>query len=133
MGMVAEIAAGGQITPAYYPDAAPGFRSALVRWAIGSNVPDAERSQLLDTALKEARLRDSLTLVNLFRHADSEAERARIFDRLNQLVPAPADVKRADVVSGVHNAVNPWWPEIYRSMNLTPLVKKGAIKLNWYP
>jgi len=132
-GMVAEIASGGLLTPAYYPDATPDFRAALIRWSLVNNLSDAERAQLLDTILKAARLRDSLTLVNLFRRANSDSERARIFDRLNQLVPAPPEVKREDVISGVHNAVNPWWDEIYRALDLTPFVKQGPLKLNWYP
>ena len=131
-GMVAEIASTGLLTPAYYPDASPEFRAALIRWSLES-LGDVERSRLLDTVLKSARLRDSLTLVNLFRRAQSNAERASIFDRLNQLVPAPPTVKSVDVVAGVHNAVNPWWAEIYHALDLAPLVKKGALPLKWYP
>jgi hypothetical protein len=130
--MVAEIS-GGRLTPAYYPDAAPEFRAALVRWSLVNTVGDAERSQLLETVLKHARLRDSLTLINLFRRANSDSERGRIFDRLNQLAPAPPEVKRQDVVSGVQAALNPWWPEVYHALDLTPFIKKGPLKLNWYP
>ena len=132
-GMVAEIAAGGRITPAYYPDADQGFRESLVRWSLVEGMSAGERLQLLDTLLKEARLRDSLTLVNLFFRAQSPAERARIFDRLNQFVPAPPEVKREDVVAGIHSAVNPWWPAVYDALNLVPFQKKGPLNLNWYP
>jgi len=87
----------------------------------------------LKQLLSEARLRDSLTLVNLFFRAHSADERARIFDRLNVLVPAPAQVKREDVVAGINSAVSPWWPEVYHALNLVPFQKKGPLNLNWYP
>lgn len=132
-GMVAEIASGGLITPAYYPDATQSFRESLVRWSVSDTMTDPERLQLLDTLLKEARLRDSMTLVNLFFRTHSSAERAHLFDRLNQLVPAPPEVKRDDVVSGSFNAVGPWWPEIYKALNLVPFTKSGPLRINGYP
>ncbi len=132
-GMVAEIAAGGLITPAYYPDASPEFRKALVTWSLNGNLTDKKRADLLNEVLSAARLRDALTLVNLFRRTNSADERARVFDRLNRFVPAPANVKREDVISGVHNAVEPWWPEIYHALNLVPFVKNGPLRLNGYP
>ncbi len=132
-GMVAEIDAAGLITPAYYPDATPAFQKALVTWSLSNEVSEKQRAELLRTVLTEARLRDALTIVNLFRRANTADERARIFDRLNQLVPAPATVKREDVVSGVHNAVEPWWPEIYHALNLVPFVKNGPMRINAYP
>jgi hypothetical protein len=132
-GMVAEIAPGGRITPAYYPDATAAYSEALVRWSLDPNLRAEERSKALDTLLREARLRDSLTLVNLFSRANSSSERERIFDRLNQLVPAPADVNRGDVSAGVRGAVNAWWPEVYRALNIVPFAKKGPLKLDWYP
>jgi len=132
-GMVADIAAGGAITPAYYPDATQAFRESLVPWSLGVTMNASERMQLLDRLLKEARLQDSLTLVNLFFRAQSSAERAHIFDRLNQLVPAPPEIKRDDVVAGNNSAVSPWWPEVYRALNVVPFQKKGPLKLNWYP
>jgi hypothetical protein len=132
-GMVAEIAADGRLTPAYYPDATPEFRAALVRWSLVKELGEADRAQLLDIVLKDARLHDSLTLVNLFRHADSSSERTRIFDRLSQFVPAPKDLNREAVIAGTQGATDPWWPEIYNALHLTPFVKKGTMNLNWYP
>ena len=132
-GMVAEIAPDGRITPAYYPDASAGLRKALVSWSLDTQLTAKQRAELLNEILTEARLRDALTVINMFRRADSAEERARIFDRLNQLVPAPAGVNREDVISGVHNAVEPWWPEIYHALNLVPFVKKGPLRINAYP
>ncbi len=132
-GMVAEIAAGGLLTPPYYPDATPAFQKALVTWSLNHAVSEAQRPELLNTVLTEARLRDAFTLLNLFRRADSSDERARIFDRLNQLVPAPPVVKRDDVIRGVHNAVDPWWAEVYKALNLVPFVKSGPLRINAYP
>ena len=133
MGMVAEIAADGRLTPAYYPDASAEFRAALIRWALEQNLGTTERTQLLDTVLRSARLRDALTVVNLFRRTNSPEERARIFVRLNELVPAPENVHRNDVIDGAWNAVDPWWPEVYKALNLVPFVKNGPLKLNGYP
>ena len=132
-GMVAEIAPDGSITPAYYPDSSQAFQKALVAWSLNRDLSDQQRSDLLNTLLHEARLRDALTMVNLFQRARSVDERGRIFDGLNQLVPAPATVKRDDVVNGVHNAVEPWWPAVYKAMNLVPFVKNGPLKINAYP
>ena len=132
-GMMAEIAPSGLLTPAYYPDATTTFRKALVTWSLNHDVTEKQRAELLNSVLAEARLRDALTVVNLFRRTNSADERARIFDRLNQLVPAPATVKREDVVSGVHNAVEPWWPEVYHALNLVPFVKNGPLRINAYP
>ena len=132
-GMVAEIAPSGLLSPAYYPDASPEFRTALIGWSLDSHLTDNERAQLLGTVLSNARLRDALTIVNLFRRTNSETERARIFDRLNQLVPAPPTVHRQDVIDDQWNAVDPWWPAVYKALNLVPFVKNGPLKLNGYP
>ena len=70
--MVAEIAPGGLITPAYFPDATASFRKALIVWSTNDQLNTQQRSDLLKQVLKEARLQDALTLVNLFRRANSE-------------------------------------------------------------
>ena len=132
-GMVAEIAPGGLITPAYYPDATEGFRTALISWSLDASLNPQKRAERLEQVLRDARLQDSLTLVNLFRRANSESERVMIFDRLNQLVPAPAGVERDDVIADRRNAVASWWPAIYEAMHLVPFQKKGPLKLGWYP
>ncbi len=132
-GMVAEIARGGLITPAYYPDASPAFREALITWSLWAQMGDTFFPHALDTVLRDARRRDALTIVNLFRRTYSADERARIFDRLNQLVPAPAAVNRAEVIAGDLGATNAWWPEIYKALGLTPFVKTEPLKLNGYP
>lgn len=132
-GMVAEIAPGGLITPAYHPDATTSFKKALIVWSTDDQLTSQQRSDLLRQVLNEARHQDSLTIVNLFRRANSDNERAMIFDRLNQLVPAPAGINRDDVIADKHNALNPWWPAVYDALHLVPFQKTGPLKLNWYP
>lgn len=132
-GMVAEIAPGGRMTPPYDPDASPVFRKALIAWSTNDQLNAQQRADELKHVLSEARVQDSLTLVNLFKFAHAADERTQIFDRLNQLVPAPKGVNREDVVSDRHNAVEPWWPAVYDALHLVPFQKTGPLKLGWYP
>lgn len=132
-GMVAEIAPGGRLTPPYYPNTSPTFQKSLTVWSTDELLNPQQRSDLLRQVLKEARLQDSFTLVNLFRRATSENERAMIFDRLNEFVPAPATITRDDVVADRHNALDPWWPAVYDALHLVPFQKKTSLKLGWYP
>jgi hypothetical protein len=77
----------GPGTP-YFADASESLQQALAAFDFeggGANV--------LDTVLKEARVRDTLTLWHLLSRVDP-AERVRVFDRMVELVPLPASVSR---------------------------------------
>lgn len=57
------------------------------------------RAAALDTVLREARKEDALTLWHLLVRV-SEDEKARVFDRMAQLVPPPAGVTREGILRG---------------------------------
>jgi ferric-dicitrate binding protein FerR (iron transport regulator) len=95
----------------YFEDASPEFRHAL--HIVNFDLSDpASRSAGLTTVLAEARPRDALTLLNLFRRVPQE-ERGRLFDRLAQLLPPPPGVDRQAAIDGDYNTLNPWWPELH--------------------
>ncbi len=129
-GAEARIASRGRITPAYFLDAAPAFRSALARFAL-EDLSAHERLATLRQVLSSARQRDALTLLNLFRISEPD-ERAMIFDRLNALVPAPADVDREGVIAGDLGAAGAWWPVVIHALGLEQIKKKGPLNLTPY-
>lgn len=77
----------GPGTP-YFADASEGLQQALAAFDSGGGGPDT-----LETVLRQARVRDTLTLWHLLSRVDS-AERVRVFDRMVGLVPLPASVSR---------------------------------------
>ena len=82
----------------------------------------------LDTILRKARRKDAFTLLNLLPRAENADERARIFDRLNALVPAPANITREAVRDrwsmGTGDA---WWPPVLKASGLTAIKKKRPV------
>lgn len=99
----------GPGTP-YFEDASETFRTALAQLDLNSNeAPEGTkvRAAALDVILAESRPRDALTLWHLLVRI-SNAERARVYDRLAELVPPPAGVTREGILSGA--------PETQRGM-----------------
>ena len=101
-GASARIAANGRLSPPVFDDASAEFKSAI---AAGN----------LTLALGLARRRDALTLINLFRNA-SEQQRVQIFNRLNELVPAPPGV--------TPDWIEPWWPLVMKASGVNAIKKK---------
>ncbi len=130
-GAQAEVRSGGRITPAFYSDATTGFRSALERFALGTDLPRTEREQALSVMLAEARQRDAYTLISLFRRSTRE-ERLMLFDRLNELVPAPAGVDRGLVAAGDLRTLNPWWEAVRHALALSTIKKNKPLNLGVY-
>jgi hypothetical protein len=130
-GAEAQIRAGGRLTPAYFSDASPTFKALLVQLAIGDDQPQAARLKALGTLLAEARVRDAYTLINLFRRSTRE-ERLLVYDRLTQLVPAPAGVAHDAVADGDLRVLSPWWEAVYDALGLRRINKKGGLNLNMY-
>jgi len=99
----------GPGTP-YFQDASESFRTALSKFdAPGS--PDAERSSALQVVLAQSRPRDSLTLWHLlWRVPDSD--RGRVYERLNQLVPAPAGVTQEGILRLDRQMLDLWWNQL---------------------
>jgi hypothetical protein len=82
-----------------YADAGAEFRAAveaLDRGVYADNV---------SVLLRDARQRDALTLWHLLvRRSD-----VRVYDRLAELAPPPADMDQAEVLAGNRDALDRWW------------------------
>jgi hypothetical protein len=113
-GASASITIDGQLTAPVFDDAAPRFRAS---------VRDFARSHDVATIVSLARTRDALTLLNLFRSATPE-ESVILYDRLNQLVPAPASIVREDVRDWRPDVTEQWWPAVLRATGVPALKKK---------
>jgi hypothetical protein len=129
-GAVATIGGPGLITPAYFPDATVGFKDALRTYAF-TPTGDATRRAALDVLVRDARLMDAYTLINLFRLSDQD-ERTRIFARLNELVPAPSTVSRDALIDGDLMPLNAWWPVVLDKLGLLQIRKTAALNLGEY-
>lgn len=98
------------------------FKQALLDFSF-SDTGSAYHRAALETVLRDSRQRDALTLLNLFPHANVE-ERLLIFDRLNQLVPAPPSITRQNARDWEINSMNDWWPLVEKRLGLSA-IKKG--------
>jgi len=95
----------GPDTPAF-DDAAPAFRAAVEAFDTGDASPET-----LDLILRAARVRDTLTLWHLVSRV-SAADRARVVDRICELVPLPATLSRDQLVELVPSAMTRWREEL---------------------
>ena len=79
----------------------------------------------LDVILRNARKKDAFTLLNLLPRVANGEDRARIYDRLNALVPAPPTITREAVrdrwTTGTADA---WWPPVMKASGVTAIKKK---------
>ena len=116
-GASALITADGQITVPAFDDAAPRFRAA---------VRDFARTRDLATILSLARRRDAFTLLNLFRLTIPD-ESVLLFDRLNQLVPAPLPIQREDVRYWRPEVTEQWWRPVLAASGLQGIKKKKGM------
>jgi hypothetical protein len=83
-------------------DASDTFKLALTKYDFEHGGPGA-----LTTVLIHSRNMDSITLWHLLFRETGE-QRARVYDRLAELVPSPAGVTREGVLSGDQNMVKAW-------------------------
>jgi ferric-dicitrate binding protein FerR (iron transport regulator) len=116
-GASALMTADGELTVPVFDDAAPRFRAA---------VRDFSHSHDMATIVSLARRRDALTLLNLFRLSTSE-ESVILFDRLNQLVPAPASISRESVRDWRPDVTELWWSPVLRATGLNTIKKKKGM------
>jgi len=121
-GAMARIAPGKVLSPPYFVDGTPAFQQAAGEFAFMS-ADSPQRGPALQTILHDARQRDALTLLNLFSRAQ-ENERLLIFDKLNQLVPAPAGITRETARNWQLNSMDAWWPVVQQALGLGE-IKKG--------
>ncbi len=91
----------GPGTP-YFEDASGEFSDALTKFDFENGGATA-----IDVILKEARPRDAFSLLYLLERAD-ESDRARVFDRLAQLVSLPENATRAGVLALDRKMLDAW-------------------------
>ena len=116
----------GRLTPPVFDDAPAGLFEAVRVFAI--DPAPARREAALSTVLALARRRDALTVLNLFPISTHE-ERLRVYDRLNELVPAPAPVSREAVEDWRTGATDPWWAPVFEASGVRS-IKKGKKPLS---
>jgi hypothetical protein len=85
----------GPGTP-FFEDSSAQFQAALYR--VDSLPQGAERTNQLTIVLREAHVRDALSLWHLIPRLDPES-RGLIYDRLSQILPPPPQVTRDGIVS----------------------------------
>ncbi|HYE86237.1 MAG TPA: hypothetical protein VEA16_07770 [Vicinamibacterales bacterium] len=95
----------------FYRDSSQAFQEALTAVDFGSSALAAPALAIL---FREARPRDSLTLLSLLRRVRPESPGA-LYDRLAALLPPPGDVTRGAIVAGDRNAVDRWWAALQLS------------------
>jgi hypothetical protein len=95
----------GPGTPSF-DDASDAFKQSLLALDF-----DNGGSAALDTVLKEARVRDTLTLWHLLSRVDQN-ERARVFERMTSLAPLPKDVAPEDVLALDPATLKRWREEL---------------------
>jgi hypothetical protein len=106
----------GPGTP-YFEDAASEFRQALTTIDFGG---DPSNSNAIDALLKNARIRDTLTLWHLLERINVE-ERTKVYDKMAAFVPPPEGVTRDGILKldptmldRWRDALEPtWWSSDY--------------------
>lgn len=96
----------GPGTP-YFENTASEFRVALARLDFDDSTPQ-QRSEDLAIVLAAARKGDALTLWHLLSRV-SEDQRILVFDRLQELVPAPVGVTREGILRLDQPMLDLWW------------------------
>ncbi len=95
----------GPGTP-YFEDAAPALKRAVDDFDAGRNI-----EQSLDVMLKEARIRDTLTLWHLLSRVEG-ADRVRVFDRIAAFEPPPEGISREQILALNADALREWREEL---------------------
>ncbi|MEA2165934.1 MAG: hypothetical protein QOK37_4061 [Thermoanaerobaculia bacterium] len=116
-GASAQVGPQGQISAPVFDDADPRFRVAVREFA---------QKHDLATILTLARKRDAFTLLNLFRLTTPD-ESTRLYDRLNELVPAPLPVRREAVRNWQPSATELWWRPVVAASGLREIKKKKGM------
>ena len=102
----------------FYADASAVLIEALQRFDF-----DDGGDAALEVVLREAAVRDSLTLWHLLGRTKDES-RGRVFDRLAALTPPPNGVSRDAIVRGDQAAIDAWRDALVWSPNLPRLQVK---------
>jgi hypothetical protein len=94
----------GPGTP-YFEDASESFRAALKKVDFESGATD--KSESLDALLSGARVRDTITLWHLLARVEGN-DRARVYERMAELVPPPPGVTREGVLALDQRMLDTW-------------------------
>ncbi|HEV7573937.1 MAG TPA: FecR domain-containing protein [Thermoanaerobaculia bacterium] len=108
-GASASIDSEGSLTVPVFDDATPAFHAAM-------------RNHDMPMIVAHARMRDAFTLLNLFRLATPD-ERGILYDRLNDLVPAPPSITRQSVRYWTPSSTELWWTPVLRASGIQALKK----------
>jgi len=99
----------GPGTP-FFEDSSRAFRAALERLDFGEG--GYTDSSALEVVLSEARPKDALSLLSLFRRLPPSA-RGILFDRAAQLVSPPAGLTREDAIARTNQpGMDAWWKKL---------------------
>ncbi len=96
----------GPGTP-YFADATPEFRAALARFDF-EDATSQQRAEDIAAVLAESRKRDALTVWHLLSRVEQE-QRVRVYERLQQLAPAPAGVTQEGIRRLDQRMLDLWW------------------------
>jgi len=97
--------ASGPGTP-YFEDASAALKRAVDDFDVGR-----DRSQALDVIVREARVRDTLTLWHLLSRVDA-SDRARVYERIAEFEPPPAGATRDRILALDADALRRWREEL---------------------
>lgn len=97
---------GGPGTP-YFEDATLKFRAALARFDF-EDTTSQQRAEDIAVVLGQSRKQDALTLWHLLSRVDEDL-RVRVYERLQQLAPAPAGVTREGILRLDQPMLDLWW------------------------
>jgi hypothetical protein len=95
----------GPGTP-YFEDASTGFKRAVDDFDAGT-----DRAQALDVIVREARVRDTLTLWHLLSRVEA-SDRVRVYERIAQFEPPPAGASRDRILALDADALRRWREEL---------------------
>src|SRR5437773_4186661 len=94
----------GPGTP-YFEDASENFRATLKKVDFESGATDKSKS--LEALLSGARVRDTITLWHLLARVEGN-DRVRVYERMAELTPPPADVTREGVLALDQRMLDLW-------------------------
>jgi predicted anti-sigma-YlaC factor YlaD len=95
----------GPGTP-YFEDASTGLKRAVDDFDAGT-----DRAQALDVIIREARVRDTLTLWHLLSRVDA-TDRPRVYEQIAQFEPPPSGVTRDRILALDADALRRWREEL---------------------
>jgi hypothetical protein len=115
----------GPGTP-YFDDASQPFRQALAKFDFEPWDNQWSKLPALDIILHEARPRDTLTLWHLLERVDGN-DRARVYDRLAQLVAPPDGVTRDGVLQLNEEMLQAWKDKLANTWDDQSSLRKAWI------